>query len=134
MAPKKQALKTSGASKTEKSQMGASQSARKSGGTKSWTAIQLSPVRGRVVIRQDEGETRTSGGLYIPDSAQDKPLTGRVMAIGSGTISKKGRLRPMDVKTGDRVLFGRYTGSQIDLNGDRLLVVEEAEILGIIQN
>jgi chaperonin GroES len=111
-------------------------SAAKPGSKTSQTAgsINLSPLKSRVLIRREEGETKTTGGLFIPDVAKDKPLSGRVVATGTGSYNKRGAKRPLDVQVGDRVLFGRYTGSQIKLNGEELLVLEEAEILGIIQD
>jgi chaperonin GroES len=97
-------------------------------------AMHLSPVRSRVVIRRQASEERTAGGLFIPDTAKDKPLFGEVVAVGTGVFNKKGQKRPLQVEVGDKVLFNRYSGSQIELNGEDLLVVEESEILGIIQD
>jgi chaperonin GroES len=97
-------------------------------------SVGLSPVRSRVIIRRDEGEERTAGGLFIPDTAKDKPLMGRVIAVGTGSYNKKGLKRPLEVKVGDHVVFSRYTGSQIKVDNEDLLVVEESEIIGIMQD
>jgi len=96
--------------------------------------LNLAPVRNRVIIRREQSLQKTAGGLYIPDTAQDKPLTGKVIAVGSGSINKKGQVRPMAVHVGDRVLYGSYAGSQVQINGEELLVVEETDILGILQD
>lgn len=87
-----------------------------------------------MIVRRDESEERTAGGLYIPDTAKDKPLMGRVVAVGSGSINKKGVVKPLEVKVGDHVVFSRYTGSQIKVDGQDLMVIEEKEIIGIMQD
>jgi chaperonin GroES len=95
---------------------------------------EISPLKSRVVILRDGEADRTPGGLFIPQMVQDKPLRGTVIAAGKGKFSKKGTLQPLDVKAGDKVLFSRYAGSEIKLQGQELLIVEESEILGIIQD
>ena len=96
--------------------------------------VGISPVRSRVIIRRDQEADRTAGGLYIPDAAKDKPLMGKVVAVGTGSFNKKGVKKPLDVKVGDHVVFNRYTGSQILIDGEDLLVIEEKEIIGIVQD
>ncbi|MEQ1875616.1 MAG: co-chaperone GroES [Bdellovibrionia bacterium] len=96
--------------------------------------VGISPVRSRVIVRRDESEERTAGGLYIPDAAKDKPLMGRVVAVGTGSFNKKGVKKPLDVKVGDHIVFNRYTGSEITVDGEGLLVIEEREIIGIVQD
>ncbi|HEX4924869.1 MAG TPA: co-chaperone GroES [Bdellovibrionales bacterium] len=96
--------------------------------------IGLTPIRSRVIIQKEEGEDRTAGGIIIPDTAKEKPAYGRVLAVGTGAIDKKGRLRPMTLKVGDRVVYNRWSGSQVQLDGRDLLVIEEKEIVGIFED
>ena len=102
--------------------------------SKSAAPVNISPVRSRVIIRRDEGDEKTAGGLYIPETAKEKPVMGWVVAVGPGGYSKKGFKKAMDVKVGDHVVFSRYTGSPVTVDGQDLLVVEEAEIIGIVQD
>jgi chaperonin GroES len=92
----------------------------------------IRPLQDRVVIRRMNEEEKTAGGIFIPDTAKEKPLEGEVVAVGNGKVREDGTVRPLDVKVGDRVLFGKYTGSDVILDGEERLVVREEDILGVI--
>lgn len=95
-------------------------------------AQKLTPLHDRVVVRRVEEAETTRGGIIIPDSAKDKPQEGEVIAVGKGKISEEGKVRPLDVKDGDRVLFGKYAGTEIKIEGEDFLIMREEEILGIL--
>ena len=90
------------------------------------------PLHDRVVIRRIEESAKTKGGIIIPDTAKEKPQEGEVIAVGSGARDEAGRLVPLDVKKGDRVLFGKWSGMEVKINGEDLLIAKEADILGVI--
>ena len=90
------------------------------------------PLHDRVVVRRVESEERTAGGIIIPDTAKEKPQEGEVIAVGSGARDETGKLLPLDVKVGDRVLFGKWSGTEVNLNGQDLLIMKESDIMGII--
>ncbi|TKT69174.1 co-chaperone GroES [Aquamicrobium sp. LC103] len=90
------------------------------------------PLHDRVVVRRVESEEKTSGGIIIPDTAKEKPQEGEVIAVGSGARDEAGKLVPLDVKAGDRVLFGKWSGTEVKLNGEDLLIMKESDIMGII--
>jgi chaperonin GroES len=94
---------------------------------------QVVPLHDRVIVRRASEEAKTKGGIYIPDSAQDKPQQGEVVACGRGKISEEGHVRPLDVKTGDQILFGKYSGTEIKLDGEDLIIMREEEILCILK-
>jgi chaperonin GroES len=94
--------------------------------------MKLRPLQNRVLVRRVEPETKTPGGIFIPDTAQEKPVEGEVVAVGPGTRDKDGTLYPLDVKSGDRVLFGKWSGNEIKLDGEELMIISEAEIMGVI--
>jgi chaperonin GroES len=95
---------------------------------------QIRPLHDRVIVRRiDASESKTSGGLYIPDSAKEKPQEGEVVAVGKGKLLENGSRVEPDVKAGDRVLFGKYSGTEVKLDGEELLIMREDEILGIIE-
>ena len=96
--------------------------------------MELKPLNDRVVLKRIEEEQRTAGGIIIPDTAKEKPIQGEVMAVGSGKVMEDGSRRPLDVKAGDRVLFGKYSGTEIKVEGEELLIMREDEILSIIEN
>jgi chaperonin GroES len=96
--------------------------------------MELKPLNDRVVLKRIEEEQRTAGGIIIPDTAKEKPIQGQVMAVGSGKVMEDGSRRPLDVKAGDRVLFGKYSGTEIKVEGEELLIMREDEILAIIEN
>lgn len=96
-------------------------------------ATNIKPLHDRVIIRRiEDGNNQTAGGLFIPDSAKEKPQEGEVIAAGEGKYKEDGTRQTLDVKAGDRVLFGKYSGSEIKLDGEELLIMREDEILGII--
>ena len=95
--------------------------------------MQLRPLYDRIVVRRIEAKEQMQGGLYIPDSAKEKPQEGEVVAVGKGKRLEDGKLIPLDVKVGDRILFGKYSGSDIKLDGDEYLIVKEDEVLGILE-
>jgi chaperonin GroES len=90
------------------------------------------PLHDRVVVKRIEGEDKTKGGLIIPDSAKEKPAEGKVVAVGEGARKDSGELIPMSVKAGDRILFGKWSGTEVTLDGDELLIMKESDILGVI--
>jgi chaperonin GroES len=95
--------------------------------------MQLKPLNDRVVVKRIEEEEKTAGGIIIPDSAKEKPIQGEVRAVGSGKLMEDGSRRPLDVKAGDRVLFGKYAGTDIKVENEELLIMREDDILAIIE-
>jgi chaperonin GroES len=94
--------------------------------------MKLRPLQDRVLIRRVEPEAKTAGGILIPDTAQEKPMEGEVVAVGPGARDEHGRLHPLDVKAGDRVLFGKWSGAEIKLDGEDLVIMKESDIMGLI--
>jgi chaperonin GroES len=94
--------------------------------------MKLRPLQDRVLIRRVEPEAKTSGGIIIPDTAKEKPMEGEVVAVGPGARDEDGTLHPLDVKTGDRVLFGKWSGTEIKLDGEDLMIMKESDIIGVI--
>jgi chaperonin GroES len=92
----------------------------------------FTPLHDRILVRRIEGEEKTKGGLIIPDSAKEKPSEAEVISVGAGARKDSGELIPMDVKAGDRILFGKWSGTEIKLNGEDLLIMKESDVLGII--
>ena len=90
------------------------------------------PLHDRVLVRRVEAEEKTAGGIIIPDSAKEKPAEGEIVAVGTGARSEDGKVTPLDVKAGDRVLFGKWSGTEVKVNGEDLLIMKESDILGII--
>jgi chaperonin GroES len=90
------------------------------------------PLHDRVVVRRVESEAKTKGGIIIPDTAKEKPQEGEIVAVGSGARDEAGKLVPLDVKKGDRVLFGKWSGTEVKLDGEDLLIMKESDIMGII--
>jgi chaperonin GroES len=90
------------------------------------------PLHDRVVVRRVESEAKTAGGIIIPDTAKEKPQEGEVIAVGPGARDEAGKLVPLDVKSGDRVLFGKWSGTEVKLNGEDLLIMKESDIMGIL--
>ncbi|MBF0426828.1 MAG: co-chaperone GroES [Magnetococcales bacterium] len=91
------------------------------------------PLHDRVVVERIEQDDKTSGGIIIPDTAKEKPIQGRILAVGKGAIGDDGQLRPMSVKEGDRVLFAKYSGSEVKVDGKELLIMRETDIMGILE-
>ena len=90
------------------------------------------PLHDRVVVRRVESESKTAGGIIIPDTAKEKPQEGEIIAVGSGARDEAGKLVPLDVKAGDRILFGKWSGTEVKLDGEDLLIMKESDIMGII--
>ncbi|MBX9454889.1 MAG: co-chaperone GroES [Rhizobium sp.] len=90
------------------------------------------PLHDRVVVRRVEAEEKTKGGIIIPDTAKEKPQEGEVVAVGTGIRDDKGALQALDVKAGDRILFGKWSGTEVKLNGEDLLIMKESDIMGVI--
>ena len=90
------------------------------------------PLHDRVLVRRVEAEEKTAGGIIIPDSAKEKPAEGEIVAVGTGTRAENGTITPLDVKAGDRVLFGKWSGTEVKVDGQDLLIMKESDILGVI--
>ncbi len=95
--------------------------------------MRFRPLHDRGLIRRLEHEDRTAGGIIIPDTAQEKPMEGEVVAVGTGTRSEDGTIHPLDVKAGDRILFGKYSGTEVKMDGEELMIMRESDIMGIIE-
>jgi len=96
--------------------------------------MKLRPLQDRVLIRRVEPETKTSGGIFIPDTAQEKPMEGEIVAVGPGVRDENSKLQPLDVKAGDRVLFGKWSGTEVKLDGEDLMIMKESDIMGVIDH
>ena len=90
------------------------------------------PLHDRVVVKRLEGEEKTKGGIIIPDTVKEKPQEGKIIAVGPGGRDETGKLTPLDVKAGDRVLFGKWSGTEVKIDGDDLLIMKESDILGVV--
>ena len=95
--------------------------------------MNVRPLNDRVLVKRLEEETKTAGGLYIPDSAKEKPTRGMVVAVGSGRANDEGVRKPLDVKAGDQVLFGKYAGTEIKVDGEELIIMREEDILAVVE-
>jgi chaperonin GroES len=95
--------------------------------------MKIRPLHDRVIVRRMEEERTSAGGIVIPDSATEKPIQGEVLAAGNGKISESGDVRPLDVKVGDKVLFGKYAGTEVKVEGEELLVMREEDIMGVLE-
>ena len=91
------------------------------------------PLHDRVLVRRVEAEEKTKGGIIIPDTAKEKPQEGEVVAVGAGAKSEEGKVTPLDVKAGDKILFGKYSGTEVKIDGDEHLIIREEDILGVIE-
>ena len=96
--------------------------------------MSIRPLHDRVLVRREEEETKTAGGIVLPGSAAEKPSRGEVIAAGKGKINDKGEVRQLDVKVGDKVIFGQYAGSTVKVNGEELLIMSENEILAVVES
>ena len=90
------------------------------------------PLHDRVLVRRVEAEEKSSGGIIIPDTAKEKPQEGEVIAVGTGSRSDEGKVTPLDVKAGDKILFGKWSGTEVKLSGEELIIMKESDVLGII--
>jgi chaperonin GroES len=95
--------------------------------------VKIRPLQDRVIVQRIEEEERTKGGLIIPDTAKEKPQEGKIIAVGKGKLNEDGKITPLDVKVNDRVLFGKYSGTEINIDGEEHLIMREEDILGIIE-
>src|SRR5512140_1738765 len=95
-------------------------------------ATKLTPLHDRILVRRIEEGESVRGGIIIPDSAKEKPQEGEVIAVGKGKVNEEGKVRPLDVKAGDRILFGKYSGTEIKLDGEEFIIMREEEVLGIL--
>ncbi len=95
--------------------------------------MKIRPLQDRVIVRRLEEEEKTKGGIIIPDSAKEKPQEGKVLAVGKGKMTEEGKVIPLDVKVGDRVLFAKYSGTEVKIEGEEHLIMREEDILGIIE-
>ena len=95
--------------------------------------MKFRPLHDRVVVRRLKAEEKTTGGIIIPDTAKEKPMEGEVIAAGPGARDEAGKLVPLDVKAGDRILFGKWSGTEVKLDGEELLIMKESDIMGIIE-
>jgi chaperonin GroES len=95
--------------------------------------MKFRPLHDRVVVRRIEAEEKTKGGIIIPDTAKEKPQEGEVIAVGPGARDETGKIQPLDVKAGDRVLFGKWSGTEVRIDGEDLLIMKEADIMGVVE-
>jgi chaperonin GroES len=97
-------------------------------------STKIRPLHDRVIVKREEDERKSPGGIVIPDTATEKPIKGRIIAVGKGKIMENGDVRPLDVKIGDKVLFGKYSGTEVKVDGDDVLVMREEDIMAIIES
>jgi chaperonin GroES len=96
--------------------------------------MKFRPLHDRVLVRRVNAEEKTAGGIIIPDTAKEKPQEGEVIAVGAGTLNEKGELRPLDVRAGDRILFGKWSGTEVKLDNEELLIMKESDVMGILED
>jgi chaperonin GroES len=95
--------------------------------------MKIRPLQDRILVKRVEEEETTSGGIIIPDTAKEKPMEGKVVAVGKGKVSEDGKVMPLDVKKGDRILFGKYAGTEVRIEGEEHLIMREEDVLGVIE-
>ena len=95
--------------------------------------MEFRPLHDRVLVRRVDQEAKTTGGIIIPDTAQEKPMEGEIIAVGPGARGEDGKVQPLDVKTGDRVLFGKWSGTEIKIDGEELMIMKESDIMGLLE-
>ena len=95
--------------------------------------MKIRPLHDRVIVKRLESETKSAGGIVIPDSAAEKPVQGNIVAVGKGKILEDGQVRPLDVKVGDKILFGKYSGTEVKVDGDELVVMREEDVMAVIE-
>ena len=96
-------------------------------------ATKIRPLQDRIIVKRVQEEEKTKGGIIIPDTAKEKPIEGKVIAVGNGKVLEDGKVRPLDVKAGDRVLFSKYAGTEVKIEGDEHLIMREEDILGVVE-
>ncbi|MEQ8230049.1 MAG: co-chaperone GroES [Rhodospirillales bacterium] len=94
--------------------------------------MKFRPLHDRVLVKRIEQDEKTKGGIIIPDTAKEKPMEGKIVAVGSGTRNEDGSITPLDVKKGDKILFGKWSGTEVTIDGDELLIMKESDLLGVI--
>jgi chaperonin GroES len=94
----------------------------------------IRPLQDRIIVKRVQEEEKTKGGIIIPDTAKEKPIEGKVIAVGNGKVLEDGKVRPLDVKAGDRILFSKYAGTEIKIDGEEHLIMREEDILGVIES
>ena len=95
--------------------------------------MKIRPLQDRIIVKRVQEEEKTKGGIIIPDTAKEKPIEGKVIAVGNGKVQEDGKVRPLDVKAGDRILFSKYAGTEIKIEGEEHLIMREDDILGVIE-
>ena len=95
--------------------------------------MKFRPLHDRVLVRRVDAAEKTTGGIIVPDTAKEKPQEGEVLSVGAGTLNEKGELRPLDVRAGDRILFGKWSGSEVRLDGEELLIMKESDVMGVLE-
>jgi chaperonin GroES len=95
--------------------------------------MKIRPLHDRVIVKREEEERKSPGGIVIPDTAAEKPIRGKVVAVGKGKVLEDGKVRPLDVKVGDKILFGKYGGNEVKVDGEELLVLREEDIMAVIE-
>ncbi|MBW2493347.1 MAG: co-chaperone GroES [Deltaproteobacteria bacterium] len=95
--------------------------------------MKIRPLQDRIIVKRVDGEETTKGGIIIPDTAKEKPQEGKVVAVGKGKINEDGKLQPLDVKKGDKVLFSKYAGTEINIEGEEHLIIREDDVLGVVE-
>jgi chaperonin GroES len=95
--------------------------------------MKIRPLQDRVIVKRVEEEDKTKGGIIIPDTAKEKPMEGKIIAVGKGKVLEDGKIHPLDVKAGDRILFGKYSGTEVKIDGEEHLIMREDDILGVIE-
>ncbi len=95
--------------------------------------MQIKPLHDRVLVEPLDAEEKTAGGIIIPDTAKEKPMEGKIVAVGAGSKNDDGKVAPLDVKTGDRILYGKWSGTEVKVDGDDFLIMKESDIMGVIE-
>ncbi len=95
--------------------------------------MQIKPLHDRVLVEPLDAEEKTAGGIIIPDTAKEKPMEGKIVAVGNGSKTDEGKVAPLDVKTGDRILYGKWSGTEVKVDGDDFLIMKESDIMGVIE-
>jgi len=95
--------------------------------------MKIRPLQDRILVKRLEGEEKTKGGIIIPDTAKEKPQEGKVVAVGKGKINEEGKILPLDVKKGDKILFSKYAGTEVQIEGDEHIIIREDDVLGVIE-
>ena len=96
--------------------------------------MKIRPLQDRIIVKRVQEEEKTKGGIIIPDTAKEKPIEGKVVAVGNGKVQEDGKVRPLDVKAGDRILFSKYAGTEVKIDGEEHLIMREEDILGVIES